>query len=481
MVDARTHESIVVFLYLAAVAVIGLYVSRRSRGGGGSASEYYLAGRNLRWITIGASLFVTTAWGVLLAAMSHPSLLDEGILPWSAAGTALLLIVLAFGFAPMYARLRGYTVPQHWAERYDDATGLWLSVISILLNALVRVPLTIVAGCWLFQSMLGWDLLSSSMLMIVVSGLYAIAGGFRAVVSAQVMQAVVALAGLIVLSAGGGAFLLPGAVGSEQMTWTGFLVAALIAGIWYVGADQVVIQRVFGGRDSTQVRRGIVLAAGLMAVVAVLALVTGQPVAQSHRTAIETGFLSGLVGASLLSFLMSSLAGYFHSTSTLFTMDIYRRFRSGATDERLILVGRLCTTALVILAILVASSTALVDARVYALLMEGPGSFIPPVVAIVTFGLVWKRINARGAFWSLAAGMFLGLSHCALRVAGAAPAAWVDGFPVPFPLLSLIVSAAVLVVVSLFTLEGKRAAASDVSGPRAASSSHRVLGRGAVR
>jgi Na+/proline symporter len=178
---------------------------------------------------------------------------------------------------------------------------------------------------------------------------------------------------------------------------------------------------------------------------------------------------------------MSSLAGYFHSTSTLFTMDIYRRFGSGTAEARLILVGRLSTTVLVVLAILVASSSALVDARVFAFLLDAPGSILPPIVAIVVIGVLWKRMSARGAFWSLATGMVLGVGHLALRLTGGPFAAFMESSPVPLPLLLLITSAAVMVAVSLFNLEVKSAPVHEVPLVESGNRSGRVLGRGAVR
>ena len=481
MTDRHLLESVVVLLYLAAVAVIGFFSARGGKGG--RATDYFLAGRNLGWVAIGASVFVTAAWMALFAALSHPTLLEQGALPVCAGLAVVLLLFFAREFVPVFTRSAVFTVAEQWTDRYGTGAGLYLSVVSILFTVLVRIPLTIIAGSWIIQATLGWDFLSFSMLIIVVSGLYTVAGGLGAVVSTQVLQALVAIAGLSVLALGGGGLgvVLPGALSSDHTSMIGFLAAVVVTGSWFVGADQFTVQRVLGGRDCTQMRAGIFFAAALMGII----LLLGLPITKSGAQApllvtAGSGLRSGLVGASFLALMMATLAGCYHSAATLFTLELYRRFRPSAADARLVLVGRLCTTGVVIFSILVASSTALVDVRIFAFLLELPEETLPPLGALALIGVFWKRISVRGAILCLVFGALLGVGLVAVRLAGVEPGSVFNANSIELPLLLFLAPSAVLVIVSLLSARGKRPHLGEVSSS-AHSHAQQALGRSALR
>ncbi|HXX65188.1 MAG TPA: hypothetical protein VEO56_15420, partial [Bacteroidota bacterium] len=285
------------------------------------------------------------------------------------------------------------------------------------------------------------------------------------------------------LAFGGGGLgvVLPGALSSDHASMSSFLVALVATGSWLVGADQFTVQRVLGGRDCSQMRAGIFLAAALMGIV----LLLGLPITQSgaHGPALVaggSGLSSGLVGASFFALMMATLAGCYHTAATLFTLELYRRFRPSAADARLVLVGRLCTTGVVIISILIASSTALVDARLFAFLLELPKEILPPLGALSVIGVLWKRITARGAVLCLVFGALLGMGMVVVHLAGVEPGSLFNVNSIELPLVLFLAPSAALVIVSLISARGKRPHLSDV--PTATHShAEQALGRSALR
>jgi SSS family solute:Na+ symporter len=230
---------------------------------------------------------------------------------------------------------------------------------------------------------------------------------------------------------------------NQNYPWPGMLLGAPIAGLWYWCTDQYVVQRTLGATNQTQARRGTILAAFLTLVPLVLFILPGMIALALARTgrgggletlvdaagnvvpaAARTAFplmvrdilpagVRGLVVAGLLAALMSSLAGVFNACSTLFTIDFYSKLHPGATQARLVWVGRITTAVMVFVALLwipvIQGASGLYD---YLL---GISAFIgPPIVSVFVLGVVMKRLNAAGALAALIAGFAMGLFRLAV-------------------------------------------------------------------
>ena len=225
---------------------------------------------------------------------------------------------------------------------------------------------------------------------------------------------------------------------NQNYPWPGMLLCAPIIGLWYWCTDQYIVQRTLGAPNETHARRGAIFAAflkllpvfifivpGMIALalartgradgLGALVDANGQVIPQAAQTAfpmlvqsIMPAGLRGLVVAGLLAALMSSLAGAFNASATLFTIDFYRKLQPQATEKQLVWIGRVATTAMVIVGLL--WIPVIQGARgLYDYLQGVQGYLAPPIAAVFFLGMFIKRLNAKGCLASLVVGFLLGL------------------------------------------------------------------------
>ena len=159
---------------------------------------------------------------------------------------------------------------------------------------------------------------------------------------------------------------------------------------------------------------------------------------------LPVGF-RGLVVAGLIAALMSSLASLFNSVSTLFTVDVYKKLRPQSSERRLVAVGRITTVSMTALGLMwVPIMRSLSGGGLYQYIQAVQSFLAPPIVAVFVTGLLWKRMNGRGAVWGLGLGFTLGMTKLALNACGVVtiPDFYYSG-------LLLMVSIAIIVVASL--------------------------------
>ncbi|MEW6074193.1 MAG: sodium/solute symporter [Planctomycetota bacterium] len=246
--------------------------------------------------------------------------------------------------------------------------------------------------------------------------------------------------------------------------WLGMLSCAPIIGLWYWCTDQYIVQRALGAPNETQARRGSIFAALLKLLPVFIFIVPGMicfALAGSDRVpalreALYAGGaldpekaqaafplmvqhvlpagVRGIVVAGLLAALMSSLAGVFNACSTLFTMDFYRPFRREATEREIVWVGRIATSVMVVLG-LVWIPVIQGSSGLYFYLQSVQGYLAPPIFVVFFFGVLMKRLNARGCLAALIVGFGLGL----FRLAAATPVALkLAGYEQGYPAGSLL-------------------------------------------
>ena len=483
-------DIVVIVAYFVAILSIGLFYSLRSRD---TSEDYFLAGRNMGWIVIGFSLFATNIGSehfVGLAGSGAARGLAVGNFEWIAI---LFLIALGWIIAPKFLTSGVYTTPEFFGRRFNNATRLYLAGISIVAYVLTKLSITLFAGGLLLEKVLGWDMYTSAIIIMVCTGIYTIGGGLRAVMYTASVQAIIMIAGsLLVTILGlielGGWAGLQSRFPSEYFSaikpasdpdfpWTGILFGAPILAIWYWCTDQYIVQRLMSARNINAAKNGALLA-GFLKILPVLlwvvpgmiavALFPGISGDEAYPTLIASSLLpmgiKGLVLAAVLAAIMSTLSACLNSAATLFTMDFYRYFSPDASERKQILVGRLATTVMVLIGILWIPLMKFLSSNLYVYLQSIQSFISPPITAVFLIGLFWKRATARAAIWTLVVGGAIGLSRVVFTIFDIAPITSDSIFGqllemnfLHFAVVLFVISSLMMIVISLLEpVHGRR-------------------------
>lgn len=435
-------DNLIVIVYILIVLIIGFYWKRRTR----NSEEYFLAGRKVGWVAIGASLFATNISSehfLGLAGTGSKSGLAVGQFEWLAC---LILLILGWIFAPFYIRSGVFTMPEFLERRYNASSRYYLSIVSIISYVLTKISISLYAGGLLLKSVVGWDMYTSAIVIVLITGLYTILGGLSAVIYTDLFQMFVLIIGSIALTligldrVGGWDNLVASTppdfwnmfkpITHPDFPWTGIIFGAPILGLWYWCTDQYIVQRVLSAKNLTNAQSGTIFA-GFLKILPVFVLVLPGVIAFALSNGQITGDqaypwlvtnllpsgLKGLVVAGLLAALMSSLSAMFNSTSTLVTIDIYKKFKPDADEKLVVRFGRITTALMVLLGLnWIPFIGLLSDDRMYVYLQSVQAYISPPIAAIFLFGIFWKRVNGKGAISALLTGFVLGAARLILEI-----------------------------------------------------------------
>lgn len=448
-------------------AVIVAIVWRSSRHQN-TAADYFLAGRHVSWFVVGCSLFASNIGSEHIVGLAGSGALN-GMAQAHWELHAWVILLLAWVFVPFYYRSGVFTMPEFLERRFDAQTRWVLSVVSLVAYVFTKVSVTVYAGAIVFQTLLP-DTFGSpdnafwvgAVTSVVMTGIYTVMGGLRAVVYTEVAQTFVLLLGSALVTyfglsqlGGWGELVASAKTHAEQFAlwrpnsdpnfpWLGVMIASPVIGIWYWCTDQYIIQRVLAARGLSDARRGAIWGGFLKVWPVLIFLVPGVIGFALHQkgllsiplktdgsgqilgdavfaTMVQTLLpvgLRGLVVAGLLSALMSSLASLFNSCATLFTVDIYEKLRPGQSEQTLVRVGRIATVVVVgcgLVWIPIMKKVSEGNSGIYDYLQNVQGFLAPPITAVFLLGLFSKRINAAGAFWGLVAGFALGMAKLTLQ------------------------------------------------------------------
>ncbi len=444
---------LVVAAYFAVLAGVAVWVVRQKQD---SSAEYFLAGRNLGWFVVGASLFASNIGSEHLVGLAGAGA-SSGVAMAHYELHAWCLLVLGWVMVPFYLRSAVYTMPEFLERRYSPAARWFLSLVSLVAYVFTKVAVGLFAGGIVVQVLFPEQFLPGidnfwlgAIGIVVVTGLYTVFGGLRAVIYTDAVQAMVLIVGSAVM-AFRGLYLLGGwgelreVCGTEffnlwrpwddpNFPWLGMLVAAPIVGMWYWCTDQYIVQRTLAARDQTQARRGTIFGAYLKLTPVFLFIIPGMiafalqksgriPELESANQAYPAlvhallpAGLRGLVAASLLAALMSSLSSVFNSASTLFTMDIYKPLHPGASERLLVWVGRIATTTMVVLGLAWIPLIERISDALYQYLQSVQAYIAPPIFAVFFLGVFSRRINAAGCMAGLVGGFVIGMARLAAEV-----------------------------------------------------------------
>ncbi len=431
---------VVLAAYFALLLGVATWVVRQRQA---TAADYFLAGRHMGWFVVGASIFASNIGSEHIVGLAGTAA-KTGVVMGLYELHSWLALLLGWVFIPFYLRSRVFTMPEFLERRYSPAARWFLSLVSLVGYVLTKVSVTVYAGAVVFQTLIGVDFWTGALVVVLLTGLYTVAGGLRAVVYTEAVQTVVLIAGSVVvtvigLDRIGGWDNVVATAGPERLNlflpashqefpWPGMVFAPPIVGLWYWCTDQYIVQRALAARDEAQARRGTIFAAYLKLLPFFIFLIPGVIASALARTgqldlasadqafpamvkALLPAGLRGLVAAGLLAALMSSLASVFNSCSTLFTMDVYRKVRPDASQQRLVLVGRIATAVVVVFGILWIPLMQTISGELYHYLQSVQAYLAPPIAAVFFLGLLWKRLNSAGAMSALVGGFVLGMAR----------------------------------------------------------------------
>jgi SSS family solute:Na+ symporter len=454
----------VILLYFGLIGFLAWWYGRKQR----DSVDYFLAGRNAGFVAVGASIFTSNIGSEHIVGLAgQGASTGMAMAHWELH--AWVLILLSGFFVPFYYKSAVQTIPEFLERRFNARARSILSVVSLVAYVFTKVSVTVYAGAIVFQALLP-DTFGSpdnafwvgAFTTVILTGIYTIFGGMRAIMATATPQAVIILFGSAVITymgltkLGDGAGLLAGwgelksaAVANKEafalwrplsdpeFPWLGVLIASPIIGIWYWCTDQYIVQRALSAKDLATARRGalfggllkvwpvlIFLIPGMigwalhqkgllalpMKVVDGVSTIDGDTVFPTLVTTLLPTGIRGLIVACLLAALMSSLASLFNSSASLFTVDIYEKLRPGQSDKHLLTVGRIATAVVVILGLLwIPVMKVISGGGLYQYLQSVQGYLAPPITAVFLLGLFWSRINSRGAVWALVGGFILGM------------------------------------------------------------------------
>ncbi len=434
----------IVLVYLVGIFLLAQWVSREKAGHAKDAKDYFLAGKALPWWAIGASLISANISAEQIIGMSGSGFaigLAIASYEWMAAAT---LLIVAKWFLPIFLRNGIYTMPQFLQERFGPRIRTVMAVFWVVLYIFVNLTAVLWLGSLAVAQVSGMDQMTALVLLGAFALTYTLYGGLKAVALTDIVQvALLVLGGLLLVhiclnqvSGGAGAVagfsqLVEAAPGHFEMILhpdNPFYkdlpgISVLIGGMWimnisYWGFNQYIIQRALAAKDLKEAQKGVLFAAflkllmpvivvlpGLAAVVLASDLSRPDAAYPTMMALLPVGVL-GLVFAALIAAIVSSLASMTNSVSTIFTLDLYAKVRSGSGQKHLVLVGRIAAVAAMLMAILTARPLLGSFDQAFQYIQEYTGFFTPGIVAIFLLGLFWKRATEAGAL-AAAVGSFV--------------------------------------------------------------------------
>ena len=469
--------------YFALVIGVATWVTKRNKD---TADDFFLAGRNLAWWVIGASIFSSNIGSEHLVGLAGSGATD-GVAMAHYELHAWCVLILGWILIPFFMRGKVFTMPEFLEKRFSPGCRTFLSIVSLVSYVVTKVAVGIFAGGVVFSALLPDMHLGpidsfwiGSIIVLCMAGLYVILGGMRAVAYTDVIQVSVLVlgSGLLTyfgLKALGGWDVLRSTLGSEMFNlwkplipagvegtwepvketgrmawyfnanypWIGMLFCAPIVGLWYWCTDQYIVQRALGAPSQKEARRGCIFAGALKLLPVFIFIIPGMicfALAKSgqyetlsallnqdgsvNRAAAQGAFpllvqtvlpigVRGIVVAGLIAALMGSLAGTFNASSTLFTMDVYRRLKPQASQASLVWVGRIAIAVMVVIGLLWIQVIRGADG-LYNYLQSVQGYLAPPIFVVFFFGIFWKRLNAKGCLAALIVGFAVGIFRMAV-------------------------------------------------------------------
>ena len=442
----ETGDWIVLAIYFLALIGVSVWVVLQKNK---NTEDYFLAGRNVGWFVIGASIFASNIGSEHVVGLAGTGA-ESGMPMAHYELHAWIVLLLGWLFLPFYMRSGVFTMPEFLEKRFDSRSRWFLSVFSLLGYVITKVSVTIYAGGIVVSELLGIPFWYGAIGIVLFTGAYTVIGGMKAVIYTETLQTVILIFGSIIITylglqevggweqlketAGSAHFNMWRPISDPEFPWTGLLFGGTIVGIWYWCTDQYIVQRTLAANNIKIGRRGAIFGAYLKILPIFIFLIPGiiafaldkQGVINLERsdeafpllvkTLLPVG-LKGLVAGGLMAALMSSLASVFNSCSTIFTIDIYKKLKPESSESRLLNVGKLATTIMVIMGIIWIPVMQLIGGGVLYQYLQSVQSYIaPPITAVFLLGILWKRVTSNAAIVTLFSGVFVAVARICAEI-----------------------------------------------------------------
>ncbi|HZO19593.1 MAG TPA: sodium:solute symporter [Gemmatimonadaceae bacterium] len=482
-----TLDWIVIAAYFALTFIIAVWVTVREKSRD-TSTDYFLAGRNIGWFIVGASLFASNIGSEHLVGLAGTGAASGMAVGQFEVLASLILLILGWVFVPFYLKSGVFTMPEFLERRYSSGARWYLAIVSIIAYVLTKISVTIAAGAIVFEALMGIDFWTGAMIVVVATGIYTVFGGLRAVLYTDMIQMFVLIGGAVVVTlvglnalggwgemvstAGPGFLEMWKPMSDPNFPWTGILFGAPILGVWYWCTDQFIVQRVLSAKNQDDARRGTIFAGYLKLLPLFIFVVPGvvaYSLAQRGLITLERpdqalptlvgalmpAGLRGIVVAGLLAALMSSLSAVFNSCSTLITWDVYKKLHPAASERRLVLIGQASTAILVGLGLLWIPLMRLISGQLYQYLQSVQAYISPPIAAVFLLGVLWRRVNSQGAMAALITGFLLGVGRLIAELNRDGLTGWLHTYAtinfLHFAILLFVICTVILIAVSLVT------------------------------
>lgn len=431
-----TIDFVIFIGYCCLVIGLGLFVSRKKKGVEQTSSDYFLASRSLPWWAVGASLIASNISAEQFIGMSGSGYaIGLGIASYEWIGALGLLIVAKF-FLPIFLKTKIYTMPQFLEIRFDHRVRTSLAIFWLLVYVFVNLTSVLYLGSLVLVNMLGLSLQQAVLFLALFAAVYSVYGGLKAVAWTDVMQVSFLIVGGLITT-----FLVLSEIGQGEGVIAGFGnmikaaperfdmilakdhpmytylpgIGALLGGIWmanlyYFGCNQYIIQRALAAKSLREAQKGVAFAGLLKMLLPILVVVPGIAAYVLHadiakpddaypwllNNFVGTG-MKGLVFAALIAAIVSSLASMTNSSSTIFTLDLYKTLiNKGASEKQLVRVGRISALSVLIIAALIAPLLRNLD-QAFQFIQDFTGYITPGLVAIFLAGLFWEKATTNAA------------------------------------------------------------------------------------
>ena len=464
----KTTDLIVFLIYFVIVSAYGIYIYRRKKRQEETAADFFLAEGSLTWWAIGASLIASNISAEQFIGMSGSGFklgLAISAYEWLAAAS---LIVVAIFFMPIYLKNKIFTMPQFLKTRYNETVALIMAVFWLFLYVAVNLTSILFLGTLAINSLTGGEHFHIIMIGLAAFALIITLGGMKVIGYTDVMQVLVLIIGGLVTTYialtmvsdyfGLGKSVLagfnklmteapehfkmifdkpgPGASASEMSNYLDLPgVTMLIAGMWianlnYWGCNQYITQRALGA-DLKTARTGILFAGFLKLIMPIIVVLPGiaayvlfkngqlqEQMAAGGTVNADNAYsailaflptgLKGLSMAALTAAIVASLAGKANSISTIYTLDIYKKYvKKDASEKKLLWMGRVVIVVALLIAILANWNDLLGigGAGGFIFIQKYTGYVSPAIFSVFLLGFFWKGNTSRAAI----AGVIVGV------------------------------------------------------------------------
>ncbi|MBT3383144.1 MAG: sodium/solute symporter [Prolixibacteraceae bacterium] len=485
-------DIIIFIVYGVVIIVVGNWLAR-SKSKERSSADYFFANKSLPWFLVGSSIIAANISAEQFIGMSGSGFaigLGIATYEWIAA---LILIVVAKYFLPVFIEKKIFTMPQFLALRYDNRIKTILAIFWLGLFIFVNLTSILYLGALALKSIFGIKLIYGIIGLAVFSLLYTVVNGLKAIASTDIIQVFFLLIGGLVTT-----WFAVNHVGGNTGIINGFEtmfaeipekfhmiikksdpnyfylpgIRAIIGGIWiagiyYFGANQYIIQKAFGAKSLKEAQKGMVFAGYLKMILPFVVVIPGivafalsADIAKPDEAYpwilenIVPAGIKGLIFAALIAAIVSSFSAIINSTSTIFTMDLYKPyFNKNATEKRLVAVGRISGIVAMGIAVIVAPLLGSID-QAFQFIQEYTGMISPGVTAIFVFGMFWKRTTSTAALW----GTILSIPVSAALKFIIPEMPFLDQMLVSFVIISVII-----VIISLLDKKGNENKGLEIS------------------